>query len=64
MSGTRPYCILPSTEQVAELIADTRELTARTMALLRSHPSPDSFAGRKTQEPFPKEEDLAAADAN
>ncbi len=57
MPGIRPHYYLPSTDQVAKLIADARELTTRSMALLKSCPKPDSFAGRKTQEPFPREED-------
>lgn len=58
MTGRHLYPYLPSTDQVAKLIADTRELTARSMALLKSTPVPDSFVGRRTHEPFPREEDL------
>jgi hypothetical protein len=37
-------------ETVRVAIAESREILKK--------PPPDSFAGRKTQEPFPKEEDL------
>ncbi|MDE2471287.1 MAG: hypothetical protein KGL35_21775 [Bradyrhizobium sp.] len=57
MPGVRPHYRPSPTEQVIRQIADTRELTARSMALLKSHPRPDAFAGRKTQDPFPQEED-------
>lgn len=59
MPGTRPLTRLPSSLLVARMIADTREVTARTVALLQSQPAPDTFAGRKTQEPFPQEDDLS-----
>jgi hypothetical protein len=58
MPGTRPHHFLRSTEQVIDLIADTRELTARSIELLRSHPKPDTFTGRRTQQPFPQEDSL------
>ncbi len=37
-------------ERVRTAIRDARRM-------LSDHPSPDTFAGRKTQEPFPCEED-------
>ncbi len=58
MTGRHLHHYLMSTHQVARLIADTRELMARSMALLKSTPVPDSFVGRRTHEPFPREEDL------
>jgi len=61
MSGTGPKYYLPSTEQVAKLTADTREVIARAVVLLKSHPKPDTFAGRKTQEPFAQEKDFPPA---
>ncbi|MHC4047673.1 hypothetical protein [Bradyrhizobium sp. 23AC] len=64
MTGRRPHHHLPSTDPVAKLIADARELTARSMELLKSCPAPDSFAGRRTQEPFPREEDLPSPTEN
>ena len=58
MPGTRPIVAsLPSTLQVDKQIADSREITARAMELLRSEPKPDTFIGRKTQDPFPQEDD-------
>jgi hypothetical protein len=46
-----------SPEQVAKLVEGSRELAARAVALLKSYPRPSSFAGRKTQEPFPAQDD-------
>jgi hypothetical protein len=39
---------------IGELLAETRDLV-RSAAGLAREPVPDSFLGRKTQEPFPKE---------
>lgn len=39
-----------------QVIEETRELLARSLELLRECPQPDTFIGRKTQEPFPLEE--------
>ena len=41
-----------------EQIEQTRDLIAHSLGVLRNNPAPDTFAGRKTQEPFPEEEDL------
>ncbi|MBR1160879.1 hypothetical protein [Bradyrhizobium elkanii] len=38
-----------------ELVAQTHEVIQRSLKILRET-SPDTFVGRKTQEPFPKEE--------
>jgi len=40
--------------EIAEQNAATRELMAKSLEVLRT-PQPDTFVGRKTQEPFPKE---------
>jgi hypothetical protein len=40
----------------AEMVARSRELIAKSDALLKA-PVPDRFLGRKTQEPFPQEEE-------
>ena len=40
---------------VAEATASSRETVQRSRDLLRTS-APDTFLGRKTQEPFPKEE--------
>ncbi len=37
-------------------IACLRELVRQAGELLKRFPEPDTFLGRKTQEPFPKEE--------
>ncbi|MGX1353448.1 hypothetical protein AB7M49_007069 [Bradyrhizobium elkanii] len=41
--------------QIVKQIAFVRELIARAAELLEL-PRPDTFLGRKTQEPFPQEE--------
>ena len=41
--------------QLARQIEEIRAITKRSCQILRDNPKPDSFAGRKTQEPFPKE---------
>ena len=45
-----------SSQYVASQIMNTREAIARSQQLLGKC-SPDSFAGRKTQEPFPTQDD-------
>ena len=42
--------------QDIELAARTRELTSRSVRFLKDNPTPDTFLGRKTQEP-PKPEE-------
>ncbi|MCP3402106.1 MULTISPECIES: hypothetical protein [unclassified Bradyrhizobium] len=42
--------------EIAEQNAVMKELVARSAEVLKL-PSPDTFLGRKTQEPFPREED-------
>jgi hypothetical protein len=37
-----------------------REVVARSYKLLSSNPAPDTFAGRKTQEPFPEEPQIVS----
>lgn len=54
MPGAISNFRLTVNQQIDQQIADTREATARSLELLRT-PKPDSFAGRKTQEPFSKE---------
>lgn len=44
------------TESDSDHIKQTRELTRNAREALKK-PCPDTFAGRKTQEPFPKEDD-------
>jgi hypothetical protein len=38
-------------------LEQARQAVALGRAVLTSHPTPDTFAGRKTQEPFPKEDE-------
>ena len=46
----------PSTETGnAAIVRRTREITRESTAILRQNPRPDTFLGRKTQEPFPEE---------
>lgn len=55
MPGTRPNNRPSITEQDRKQIAETRKTLAHSLKLLRGHPVPDTFFGRKTQEPFPQE---------
>lgn len=43
-------------EWVRELVARAHEITVRSREILRL-PVPDTFLGRKTQEPFPNEDE-------
>ncbi len=52
MAAEHPH----SRQYLAEQIANSRELTADSRKLL-GNAKPNSFAGRKTQEPFPQEAD-------
>jgi len=44
-------------KQDAEHLRHVREVIARSRELLKKNPAPDTFAGRKTQEPFPQPSD-------
>jgi hypothetical protein len=44
-------------------MSETEEVMAKSRQLLR-RPVPDTFAGRKTQEPFPKEKKSKAASSD
>lgn len=48
----------PSQEDTDEL-KRLREIVAETRAILMRFPVPDTFLGRKTQEPFPREAQIA-----
>ena len=48
----------PSQEEADEL-KRLREIVAETRAILMRFPLPDTFLGRKTQEPFPREDQIA-----
>jgi hypothetical protein len=54
MPGAIPYYRLTVSQQIDLQIANTREVMARSLELLRT-PKPDAFVGRKTQEPFSQE---------
>lgn len=43
--------------QDAEHLRVVRAVLNVAVGLLKENPAPDSFMGRKTQEPFPKEEE-------
>jgi hypothetical protein len=45
-------------EQDAKHLERVREAIERARQALVDYPSPDTFAGRKTQEPFPLERDF------
>ena len=49
---------IPNTlkDKEAEHLRQTRDAVARCIDILKA-PLPDTFAGRKSQEPFPKEEE-------
>ena len=47
----------PLREQDAEIGKETRDATNRTFEILKQHRSLDTFLGRKTQEPFPNEDE-------
>jgi hypothetical protein len=47
-SGPTPYKIIDQRERLREIINETATILKRCLA-------PDTFMGRKTQEPFPKE---------
>jgi hypothetical protein len=46
-------------EEDRRTAARTRQLIRSACELLRRQPRPDTFLGRKTQEPFPKQEEKA-----
>jgi hypothetical protein len=46
----------PERDQATRQADESREATKRSFEILQQ-PTPDTFLGRKTQEPFPKEDD-------
>ncbi len=46
-----------SLEQDIELARRTRDTISRALEILQQNPSLDTFLGRKTQEPFPRQGD-------
>jgi len=47
----------PNQQADTELIQSVRDVLAHSLELLRANPQPDTFLGRKTHEPFPKQKD-------
>ena len=45
----------PNPEEDAKQARLIRKVIADSLEILRKSPPPDTFLGRKTQEPFPKE---------
>lgn len=56
MASRRPT-IFRSSEQHQADIERARLVTRNTIEILQSNPAPDTFLGRKTHEPYPKEEE-------
>jgi hypothetical protein len=54
-----PHQIADKNERVTE---QTRETIRQSTEILRRTPSPNTFLGHKTQEPFPQEQDRADID--
>ncbi|MCP3369065.1 hypothetical protein [Bradyrhizobium cajani] len=52
----------PNKMSDAEQMRTIREGLARSMELLRRAPVADTFLGRKTQEPFPREDEAIRID--
>jgi len=52
-----PLFFRPDYEKDAEQQRTIRDVLARSLEILRRAVVPDTFLGRKTQEPFPKEDD-------
>lgn len=44
-------------EQVDALSSQARGIIARSLEILRENPAPDTFLGRQTFKPFPKEDE-------
>lgn len=45
------------TQSDADHVEEIRKLGEESLEALKRKPSPDTFLGRKTQEPFPKEKE-------
>jgi hypothetical protein len=52
-----PLFFRPDYEKDAEQQRTISDALARSLEILRSTVVPDTFLGRRTQEPFPKEDD-------
>lgn len=51
-----PHFLDPSAEaRHAALVTRTRDVARESITILTENPQPDTFLGRKTQEPFPRE---------
>jgi hypothetical protein len=47
----------PNALQDQRAMDSAREVVRQSVECLRQHPKPDPFLGRKTQEPFPHDDD-------
>jgi hypothetical protein len=54
-STSHVYCVREEASAIAEQNSLVREMIARCLETLKT-PMPDTFLGRRTQEPFPREE--------
>jgi hypothetical protein len=52
----RPFRISRIQDMDAKQVDQMREVIAQSRKLLSNNPVPDTFVGRRTQEPFPNEE--------
>ncbi|MGY3616391.1 hypothetical protein [Bradyrhizobium sp. USDA 10063] len=57
MIGGHTYIYRPSWAQDDVFTTRSREIIARSFQLLEQTAKPDTFLGRQTFEPFPKEDD-------
>ncbi len=52
-----PFAFFALTDFDVEGLEKTRAVIAESCDVLQQNPVPDTFVGRKTQEPFPTEDD-------
>ncbi|MCA1455459.1 hypothetical protein I6F35_19930 [Bradyrhizobium sp. BRP22] len=57
MIGSRTYILRPYRAQDDVITTRSREIIAESFELLKQTGKPDTFLGRQTFEPFPKEDD-------
>ena len=55
-SAPFPLILWPLSRQDRLALERAQEVVNEAKDVLRRHPKPDTFLGRKTQEPFPQEE--------
>jgi hypothetical protein len=54
MARPTPILDLETEARNLAIVTRSREITRETSTILKDNPAPDTFLGRKTQEPFPK----------